>query len=63
MHLSHKRLNGGKPITLDGNSVITLDPQTKQAIYHRDYFDLGEFIYEQVPVLGFVIRKLKAYLN
>jgi len=26
---------------------------------HRDYFDMGEFIYERVPVLGRIIRAIK----
>lgn len=63
MHLTHKRLNNGKPVSLIGNSHIVLDPKTKQAIYHRDYFDMGEFIYEKIPVLGMVIRKIKSFMN
>ncbi len=29
----------------------------------RDYFDLGEAAYEQVPVLGWVLRRVKARLH
>jgi len=31
--------------------------------YHRDYFDLSEEIYEQLPVLGYLFRGLKRVLN
>lgn len=58
MTLETKSLNGGAPVVVDGNSVIRFNEQG-QAVYHRDYFDMGEFIYENVPVLGFVIRKIK----
>ena len=34
----------------------------KRQNYHRDYFDMGEFIYERVPVLGSVIRAIKRRL-
>lgn len=31
--------------------------------YHRDYFDLSEEVYEQIPVLGYLFRGLKRVLN
>ncbi|HGP4674712.1 TPA: nuclear transport factor 2 family protein, partial [Vibrio cholerae O1] len=31
--------------------------------YHRDYFDMGEMLYEQLPVLGQVIRAIKRRLG
>ena len=33
--------------------------EDRRVNYHRDYFDMGEFIYERVPVLGSVIRAIK----
>ena len=63
MTLKTKKLNGGEPYTVDGNSVVTFDPATGKAIYHRDYFDMGAFVYEKVPVVGFVIRKLRENLE
>ena len=30
-----------------------------KAIAHRDYFDMGEFVYERVPVLRLIIRHIK----
>lgn len=63
MVLRAKGLNGGKEVRVIGNSHFRLDPQTRQALYHRDYFDMGEFIYEGVPVLGSVIRYIKGRLS
>jgi hypothetical protein len=56
MHLAHPRLNGGKPIAVEGCSMIRFD---HRIFYHRDYFDGGQLLYENVPILGKVIRKLK----
>lgn len=62
MHLKAKGLKGGETVTLDGNSVIHFNDQDHVS-YHRDYFDMGEFIYEQVPVLSWVISKVKERLK
>src|SRR6185369_13086473 len=48
MHMTTPNLNGGKEVVVHGNSFITFGANN-QAIYHRDYFDMGEFIYERVP--------------
>ncbi|PSJ45789.1 nuclear transport factor 2 family protein [Zobellella endophytica] len=60
MHLVHPRLNGGAGITVPGVSHLRFDGQV---YYHRDYFDLGNLLYEQLPVLGGVIRALKRRLS
>lgn len=57
MTLVTDKLNGGEPIVVDGNSVIKF--KDGKAIYHRDYFDMGAFAYENIPVLGFVVKKIK----
>lgn len=63
MYLKTPALNGGKEMSLDGVSVITFGGKDGKAILHRDYFDMGEFIYEKVPVLssivGFIKNKMK----
>lgn len=63
MRVQAKKLNGGKPVEVTGNSSIIFDGATDQAIYHRDYFDMGAFIYEHVPVLGWAIDKIKRRLS
>lgn len=62
MTLETEQLNSGIPFSVDGNSVIKFD-DTGKAIYHRDYFDMGAFIYERLPVIGFVIKKIKKRLE
>ncbi len=57
MTLVTEKLNGGEPIVVDGNSVIRF--KEGKAIYHRDYFDMGAFVYENIPVLGFIVKKIK----
>lgn len=61
MYLKAKGLNGGNEVALKGNSHIRY--KDGLAIYHRDYFDMGEFIYENIPVLGSIIRKIKSLLH
>ncbi len=63
MVLRHKRLRGGEEVRVLGNSHFKFDPKTGQALYHRDYFDMGEFIYEGLPVVGSVIRFVKSKMS
>ncbi|WP_347331398.1 nuclear transport factor 2 family protein [Marinimicrobium locisalis] len=60
MHYRHRKLRGGAPLRLVGSSHLRF---TDRVTYHRDYFDAGAMLYEHVPMLGFVIRKLKARLG
>jgi len=57
MTYQHKKLNKGKAVTLCGNSHISAEAD--KVIYHRDYLDLGLMLYEQLPVLGKLIRWIK----
>jgi hypothetical protein len=59
MTLETSKLNGGKPFSVEGNSVIVFGGPEGKAIYHRDYFDMGEFVYERIPVLGALVRYIK----
>ncbi len=56
MHLEHRRFAAGQVIQLPGASYIRFTPKV---VYHCDYFDLGAFVYERIPILGGVIRFLK----
>ena len=57
MILKHPALNGGDEYSVDGISVI--DMRNGKAVYHRDYFDMGAFVYERVPVLKSLVSFLK----
>lgn len=61
MTLKTDSLNGGEAFTVDGNSVIKF--KDGQAIYHRDYFDVGAMVYEKIPVVGWMVRKVKSKLE
>lgn len=55
-------LNDGNVISVIGNSHIKFNEQGL-AVYHRDYFDVAQMVYEYVPVLGWVIKKVKNRLT
>lgn len=56
MHYRHKKIGGGKPLELTGNSHLLFN---EKVYYHRDYFDAGSMLYEHLPVLGAAIRYVK----
>ncbi len=62
MHLKASGLNGGNSIAVSGNSIFKFDESGK-VIYHRDYFDMGEFIYERIPILKNIILFIKSKLK
>ncbi len=59
MTLQAKNFNGNKPLVVDGISLIKFGGKEGKAVYHRDYFDLGAFVYEGLPVLGSMVRFVK----
>jgi limonene-1,2-epoxide hydrolase len=58
MSFDHPKLNGGKTIVVEG--CTKLKGENDRIVYHRDYIDLGQMLYENVPVLGAIVRKLKS---
>lgn len=56
MQYRHPKLNKGQLISVDGMSQLKFNDKI---YFHRDYFDLGQMLYEQVPCVGGVIRLLK----
>lgn len=57
MHLQHKRLLKGKTVKVDGISQLVI--REGRVISHRDYFDAGQLLYENLPVMGGVIRWIR----
>lgn len=57
MHMTHRRLQGGEPLTLPGATHIRF--ARDKVLYHRDYFDAGALLYERLPVLGSVVRAVR----
>lgn len=62
MTFSHPRLRGGAPVTVEGVTRLEFD-ETGKVCLHRDYFDLGAMLYEQLPLLGSVVRTIKGRLG
>lgn len=62
MTVKAKGLNGGKPVTVQGNSHLRVNDKG-QVCYHRDYFDMGEMFYERIPVLKWVVTTVKKALE
>jgi hypothetical protein len=60
MTFTSTRINKGQPIQVDG--VTQLKIEHNKIIYHRDYYDLGQMVYENVPLLGSVIKRIKRTL-
>ncbi|MCE2573136.1 nuclear transport factor 2 family protein [Motilimonas eburnea] len=56
MTYCHPKLNGGKPVRVNGASHLKFN---EKIYYHRDYVDLGEMLYEHIPLLGSCIRQVK----
>jgi hypothetical protein len=63
MVLKAKGLNGGEEVSVKGVSHLKFDSESNLVIYHRDYFDMGAFIYEYIPVLGTFVRMVKKKLS
>lgn len=61
MTLQHRRLKNGKAITVHGISHLLV--RKNQIISHRDYFDAGELLYENLPVLGNAVRWLRKHAS
>ncbi|QSX34569.1 nuclear transport factor 2 family protein [Shewanella avicenniae] len=56
MQFQHPKLNGGRLISVDGMSFLTF---SDKVTFHRDYFDVGQMLYEQLPLLGSAVRAIK----
>jgi len=59
MHLQHKRIRRGREIQVAGISHLQI--KNGKVCYHRDYFDAGQLLYENLPAIGSIIRWVKGY--
>ncbi|MDK8464399.1 nuclear transport factor 2 family protein [Marinobacter sp. SS13-12] len=58
MHLQHKRILKGKAVKVDGISQLVI--REGRVLSHRDYFDAGQLLYENLPIMGGVIRWIRS---
>ena len=66
MAVQHPKLNGGKTITVNGISHLQYQiysDNNAKVFLHRDFFDLGQLLYENIPVIGAINRQLKKGLT
>jgi hypothetical protein len=61
MTLAHTKLNRGKSYIVPGVTHLQTD-ENEKINYHRDYFDAGKMLYEQIPVIGTIITWIKRKL-
>jgi len=61
MSFQHKHLQKGKTVRVEGASY--LKSRKGKIYFHRDYFDLGAMVYENVPLLGRLIQSIKKRLG
>jgi hypothetical protein len=60
IQFQHSRLNRGKVIRFGGVSRLEYDTKI---FSHIDYFDLGSMLYEQLPVVGAIVRFVKSKIG
>jgi hypothetical protein len=60
MFINHPKIRGGKTVRVEGSSFIKT--HDSQVIYHREYYDLGSLVYENLPVFGWITRLIKSRL-
>lgn len=56
------RRKGAVLQTIRGSSHLKFN-DTRQVVYHRDYWDAAEELYEKLPVLGSLMRWLRKKVN
>lgn len=60
MTFSHPKIKAGTALKVDGVSELMI--RGDKICFQRDYYDMGEMIYQHIPVLGSVIRLIKKRL-
>jgi ketosteroid isomerase-like protein len=60
MKFTSSKMNKGKPISVDGITMLVIE--NDKITYHRDYYDLGQMLYENVPLLGLIIKRIRRSL-
>lgn len=61
MTVCHPRLRGGAPVTVNGCTCF--DIRDGLVARHRDYFDGGQMLYENLPLIGRIINMIKSRMG
>ena len=62
MQLQVRGLINGDPYVVQGVSILHFNEKGLIS-YHRDYLDLGSMVYERLPFIGIVVRRIKKLLS
>jgi limonene-1,2-epoxide hydrolase len=57
MSFVHPKLNSGNAVIVEG--CTKLKGEGSKIVYHRDYLDVGQMLYENIPVLGAILKSIK----
>ena len=60
MRYRHSGLQGGKTLTLNGGTLIKFNTKIT---YHEDFYDMGAMVYQHLPILGWVVKKINARMT
>ncbi|RUO22303.1 nuclear transport factor 2 family protein [Aliidiomarina iranensis] len=63
MRLQHQKLAGGKEIVVPGCTHIEFSDEDNLVRHHVDYYDVGAMIYEHIPIIGFLVGKVRERLE
>lgn len=61
MTFEANKLKRNKPIEVQGITVLQTDAD--KVLYHRDYYDMGQLAYENIPILSFFVKRVKEQLQ
>ncbi len=53
----------GNHYRISGCTHFVLDPDTQRVTVHRDYWDAAQELYEKLPLLGWLLRRLRNKLS
>ncbi|MEM9103432.1 MAG: nuclear transport factor 2 family protein [Pseudomonadota bacterium] len=56
MHFKHPRIKKGRQVSVNGCTYLQFEDKVS---YHRDYFDLGQMLYENITLIGPVISSIR----
>lgn len=62
MTFEHPKMNKGEPITVAGSTRVRVN-ELGLITEHRDYYDVGEMIYRNIPVVGSFIGMINKRLS
>lgn len=63
MRYSHKRIDSGADLSIDGNSYIKPNADASKIEYQKDYYDLGEMLLDHIPLIGYLNRQIKTRIR